>query len=190
MFTKWVRLTNAIRYGWDGETIPGIPNSSPVNVGVIKAKSVEGNEYYVNAWSYGKSYGFKTDALRDNAGDGIYVGSGSDAESEDSYTLSEPITSGISGNVTRSYVYNPAGELVIRYTVLITNSSSSDITITEIGKVGRVPTIGTLGGTLNTSAQKAFLLDRTLLESPLVIAAGDTGAINYDLIVFDPSIES
>lgn len=191
MFTKWVRLTAGIRYGWEGETIPGIANSSPVNVGIIKAKTVAGTDYYVNAWSYGKGYGFKKDALTDSAPDGIYIGSGTDAESEDSISLSNQITRGVTGSVTRSYIYDTEGKVFVRYTLIINNISESDITITEIGKVGRVPTASTLGGELISAAsgQKPFLLDRTLLETPLVIPAGESSGINYDLIVYVPESE-
>lgn len=151
----------------------------------IKAKNYEGTLYAVAPTSRQNSRDYNTSALTNNFY-GIKLGSGNSAESEESYTLDSPINSGLSVSRTPqadsvSYEYdseNNANVVYLLYTV--TNTSSESITINEIGLFSTFYTASDIREPLGgSSSTKSFLIDRTVLDTPLTLAPNDSAVIKY-----------
>lgn len=109
---------------------------------------------------------------------GISVGSGSAAASENDYQLGNTITSGLTGVVTTSKAIDGDGNTSITFTISLTNTSASDITISEIGYKQEIAASDSLNGT--TATDRVFMLDRSLID-PLTISAGGQAVIEYKL---------
>jgi hypothetical protein len=108
---------------------------------------------------------------------GICVGSGDTPATEDDYILDSIITSEISGSVSHSFGADENDNPYIIYNVIINNTSSNEITINEIGMIQNVHcsySKGTASGTYYK-----FLIDRTVLDEPVIIPAGSSKAIVY-----------
>lgn len=111
---------------------------------------------------------------------GIYFGIDNSPASETDYKLGNAISSGISSNTPNATTGvdasgNPYYELVY----LLTNTTALDITIKEVGYVQNLYCSATQGSTSFTSRQ--FLLDRTVLSTPVVVPANGTVALKYTL---------
>lgn len=65
------------------------------------------------------------------------------------------------------------------YTATFSNPMHSDITITEIGLYGKIMYCN--NGTTGETYYDDFLLDRTVLSTPITIPAGESKAITYEL---------
>jgi len=111
---------------------------------------------------------------------GISIGTGRTAAKETDFNLERTITSGISVTVTSKTagVDSPVKPF-IKYVLTVTNNSGAAITVSEIGykqtlKGSTFPR-GTSGDDI------VCLLDRTVLDSPVTIEAGDAGIIEYTL---------
>lgn len=100
----------------------------------------------------------------------IIVGSDNSAETGESYSLKKRITSGLNVAVTRSVVDNDDGSHSSIVVANITNTSSSPITIGEIGIYVHVQPLSS-----------NFVLDRTPLGTPLTIQPGEVGRIVYTI---------
>lgn len=109
---------------------------------------------------------------------GISVGSGTAAASENDYQLVSPITSGLTGTVTTSKAVDVNGNTSITFTISLTNTSASDITISEIGYKQEISASDSLNGT--TATDRVFMLDRSLID-PLTLSAGGQAVIEYKL---------
>ena len=107
---------------------------------------------------------------------GVCFGTGTTPPTKNDYTLEAPIDS---GTLSSSVNTNPTqgfenDKVKIYITHEVKNSGSRAVTITEAGVFG-CPT---------SSSKSSFLLDRTLLETPVTVPAGETRSITYT-IVFD-----
>lgn len=110
---------------------------------------------------------------------GIIVGTdGTEAALHD-INLGNQITSGISMSLTSSTRgCDVPGTPYVEYKISVTNISSYPVIIREVG-FRQLMAIRN-GSSIHTY-QYAVLLDRTVLEEPLTIQAGDTGTIDYKL---------
>lgn len=145
----------------------------------------------VNGGGYFLSHGFgyfpyaitTTVTLNANAA-GISIGSGDPGEhrnDDDTFiNLMNTITEGVSLTLTatESGCESPEAPYV-KYTITITNTGSEAVTIREIGYKQTLGVVKYVGSTSETSA--VFLLDRTVLDSPVTIQPGDAGVIHYRL---------
>lgn len=109
---------------------------------------------------------------------GIVLGSGTTAPTENDYCLESPFTSGLSVNVTRD-VGNDANSMWLDYIITITNTSSTEKTISEVGYQQDIRGYYQQGSTNVTTY--VCLLDRTILQDPLVLQASGYGIIKYRL---------
>lgn len=108
---------------------------------------------------------------------GIRLGTGTTAPTENDYSLESVITSGLSASVNSSSIRNSSGNIETIFAVTVTNTSTSDITIGEIGYYGLQPMHTSEGSA--ASSNYAIMYDRTLLNAPVTIGAGDSATINY-----------
>lgn len=91
----------------------------------------------------------------------IWLGSGTGAVTIDDYCLEKPILEGFNASLVRnSKCMDESGNCFSEYIVNIT--ATKDITVSEIGFV-----------------YYNFLIDRTILETPLSLKTGQSGSIKY-----------
>lgn len=159
-------------------------------------KSVPGTTFYGTAQYSGKSGDIggqmhlaRCQAMPTESGQydssfkpGIYFGSGSTPATKEDYKLESPITAGLA-------ISNPAGFTWVRpssgvysatasYAVL--NTTAEDITIQEIGNFTPVAE--------SSSKYHFTLMDRTVLDEPIVIAPGESKLVTYK-VTFNQTAE-
>ena len=149
--------------------------------GYLPVKGVNGTTYYVAAYlndgfPRAVTAGFTNTA----ANAGISVGRGTTAATEDDYQLESPITSGLSGTLNRTIALDENGNQFVRYDLILTNSTNSDITVGEIGYKQQIRATTAQGATTSNNLY-VCLIDRTVLTTPVTIAAGDYAVIRYTL---------
>ena len=111
---------------------------------------------------------------------GVWLGSGNTPPTEDDYILDNRITSGLSaGSPSMATGLDGDGNPYLSLTYLLTNGTASDITVREVGYVQSISCASGLGSTEN--ADLKYLLDRTVLETPLVVPANGTAVLRYIL---------
>lgn len=148
--------------------------------GGVPGRAVNGEFRYFNgALSFLSS---PTKAVTNDANAaGISVGTGNTAATEDDWQLENTLTTGINITLTETAYGNDApGIPYVQYSVTVTNTGSEPITVKEIGYKQTVGSVR-YPGAANDSSAKVFLLDRTVLDTPVTIAAGDAGIITYKL---------
>lgn len=109
---------------------------------------------------------------------GISVGSGTTAASDTDYQLVTPITSGLTGSVTKEQTVDASGNASITFGITLTNTSGSNITISEIGYKQEISAADTQEGT--TATDRVFLLDRSVFDT-ITLAPNDQAAIDYTI---------
>lgn len=148
---------------------PMFPNS-PV-------KNANGVDRWVS-WINGALYNtFNPQTALTNSG--VHFGSSDIAPSEDDYHLKEPITSGFNSSlVTSERGVDGTGKpySVLSYTV--TNRTSSNMTIKEIGII-TWNIVCCNSSTATSASNDNILVDRTVLNSPVVIEPNQTATIRY-----------
>ena len=108
---------------------------------------------------------------------GIYIGSGNTPATENDYTLQSFISSGITS--TGTYSHNLDGNNPYKgFTITLNNTTSSDITVREVGYAIACYTSNTLN---NAGSQNYLLIDRTVLDNPLTVPANGTAVLYYEL---------
>ena len=148
--------------------------------GLLPATRTNGDDVYVAGYVYSTFGQSTTTNFVTTSGAGIWVGSGNTPATKGDYALENRITSGLSkvGNTTVN-VDEDNGNPYIRMDFILENTSGADITIKEVGYVQTLRYSASKSGAASTSS--TFLIDRTVLESPVTIPAGGTGTIRYIL---------
>lgn len=116
-----------------------------------------------------------------STGTGIMFGTGTTPATLTDYKLESQITSGISAAYSGNASVDSDGNLHKSAFYTITNTSSDDITISEIGYAERLSGSSTIGDSGISSTSISCLFDRTLLTNPITIPAGEAGVIKYDI---------
>ena len=103
----------------------------------------------------------------------LMLGTGTTAPTADDYHLESPVTT----NLSCDSVSVSRTSLIKTYTATFANSGSSDITVTEVGFIAYI-----YYQYSNTSENTGdFLMDRTVLDTPVTIPAGESRTITYTL---------
>lgn len=104
----------------------------------------------------------------------IILGNGTtQGESPEDFRLESQITT----NLSCDSVSVSRNTTVKTYTATFSNSGTSDITVTEIGYVSRIPYTYSNWNYIYDD----FLMDRTALETPITIPAGESRTVTYEL---------
>ena len=103
---------------------------------------------------------------------GVILGDGDTPPTPDDYKLAGNIVTGFDYSKSLTQVVN---ETAVTATAVytITNTNSTEINIKEIGLIGNASS--------NASSSKIFLLDRTVLDTPVTIPAGGVGQVEYTI---------
>ena len=111
---------------------------------------------------------------------GISIGTGGTAATENDRNLEATVTSGVTATLTTKEAgCDSPGNPFVLYRLTITNTSGNTLTIREVGYKQNIKSASTPGRTAAIDA--VCLLDRTVLDSPLVIPNGDAGVLVYKL---------
>lgn len=134
----------------------------------------------------GKTPWLQTNVYFNTSGsDGFRVGMGATPPTDQDYALDSVITAGLTGRVvsdTPPATRDANGNVVSSWILTLQNTSSSDITVSEVGYYGNQSCSNTDGG---VSSNQLVMYFRDVLNNPVTIAAGDTVAINVHMKVFD-----
>lgn len=175
MLTKFgkiaIQFTNASQYPLFQ------PNPYPEK-GVITFKNVLGADKFFSVFLRGNS-DYPVTSYNDA---GVIFGSGDTPATENDYNLESKITSGVTITKGSNRVYRWDFEnkkLYIGMDYTIANNGSSALEIKEIGKQVSVYTSSELNGDATTNENRV-LLDRTVLETPVTIPAGESGVVRYE----------
>lgn len=129
---------------------------------------------------------YLTRVAKDNTSGGVVIGSGSTPAQENDYWLSNQITSGFDGYVSDVHQTDNDGNHGIVLSVIIMNTGSSNLTIGEIGySLHVLSSVHEGGDSSYTSMLRNVLIDRTVLDSPITIGAGQAAIIDYALKTMD-----
>ena len=132
-----------------------------------------GDNYYQQMWCCARN-ALSTINRTSTIGNGyLMLGTGTTAPTADDYLLESPITT----NLSCDSVSVSRTSLIKTYTATFTNSGSSDITVTEVGFI--VYILYTYSSTTENS--DSFLMDRTVLDTPITIPAGESRTVTYEL---------
>lgn len=188
MLTEWgqklVSLSNR-QIDYYGDNIPPQLQYAKRSAANILVKDVNGDSFYIppraasSDTDYYLRYSWST-----TPSDGIYIGSDNTLPTKNDYTLGSIITGLLSSNIkpTIDYVYNENTDL---YSVFldysISNATNNSVTIREIGFIRQFYTSTTKGANASGST-KAILIDRTVLDAPLEIPAGEARVLRYEFI--------
>lgn len=149
--------------------------------GLIKAKRSDGEEFYICAWPAYSQLQILTSVRATGGDSGYVVGSGNKAESDQDYALDNMLTN-ISGTCSFATVTSVDGSYYgYRARLTITNISQEEITIREVGKFCGFARVSNKGDIVSnvSNARSSFLIDRTLLSTPVTIPAGESRVVDY-----------
>ena len=99
-------------------------------------------------------------------GSGVAFGDGTTPPAFTDYKLSGNVITGISGSVSQTSEEDDDG-VTLTNVITVTNNNSNDITISEV--------------CANCQYQAYFMVERTLLDTPLTIPAGGIGQVTYTI---------
>lgn len=109
---------------------------------------------------------------------GIYIGSGDTPATENDYTLQNFISSGINSTGTITHNVDANNNPYKAFTITLTNTTNSNITIKEVGYAISCYASNTFNG---STSMIYMLIDRTVLETPLTVPANGTAILYYEL---------
>lgn len=110
---------------------------------------------------------------------GIALGSGTTAATANDYRIESPFTSGISATVSQLPSITQDGDPKLTYTIVVSNTSSSSINISEIA-YNQTVNASTVSESTSVNSH-VVCFDRTVLDTPITLGAGETCVINYSL---------
>lgn len=183
MLTKLGKILsdNIVGYGGNKKFgfLPIIDNNSITCN--IETKDYGGNTRYISPSLYDVGYSYIKNAvsISGSASDGIVVGSGDTPASEDDYTLENKIN-GLDGTISSQASYFDATDKCYYsiYTLTLSNNTGESVTINEYGRIVSAEAASTKGGTRSNN-RYAFLVERVVLDAPLVIPAGESSVLEY-----------
>lgn len=146
---------------------------------ILPAKNLNGADMYLSSRGYIGAFPVSCNyTVQTSKSSGILIGSGTTPATENDYFLQSQITSGFTHTVTLTQSIENDSP-VLQYNIIITNTSASNLVISEIGYAQSLFAHATQGGSpANTDY---FLFDRTVLDTPITIPAGESAGIKYKL---------
>lgn len=157
-------------------------SSSSYTYGFGQIFDVSNAPFFINGHysTYNMPSGTDGTLTTDKYAAGISIGTGDSPESKYSNNLDSTITSGVTLTLTSTKAKKNGQYRVLEFTITITNTGSEQLVIKEVGYkqiVGAGRYIG--DAALSSTAAVVFLVDRTVLTTPLTIQAGDAGILKY-----------
>lgn len=161
-------------------------NSSNAN---IPAKTISGNTLYIPPmYSTTPTWEPIVSSLVESGNSssiGVAFGSGNTAATENNYTLENQVTGINATTPTIDTFFDSVNmKYVARLNYVISNDTVASVTIAEIGLFIRFNTATTQGNSASTAGTNrySFLIDRTVLDTPVTIPNGDAATIRYEFV--------
>lgn len=158
-----------------------LPSASTtgVRIGTLPVRSVNGITYYLCNHVYHFPFGVSFSISRSATSTGISVGTGGTPPTEFDYNLENTLLEGIDLTLTQAVSGMDGDSSYVDLHLTVVNTSDAPITIREIGyKQAALTTERPLAtATIDT----VILIDRTVLDTPLVLQPNDAGVIEYKL---------
>lgn len=147
-------------------------------IGIVPFTDVNGSQRFAGNKTISSHYpsAYIGNTIINGKTNGIVIGSGVTPATVDDYFLESQITTGFSSSIVATKTYEN-GTVKTNYDVTITNTSSTSISVGEIGVVITVTAANSANASTTSSAY--CLLDRTVLTTPVVIAPEDFETIRY-----------
>jgi hypothetical protein len=169
MITKWFKQAMKAN---------NVVNSGTAYAFNLPFKNIANQTRYMAAGSYfqiGNPTGLQLSAN----GWGISVGTSDTAATDEDVNLASTITSGLTGVITNTHGMDGDDPYVL-FNIVLTNSTTSDIIIKEVGFKQNVYAGASVGATTGVG-NNLILVDRTVLSSPLTVPARGNAALQYKL---------
>lgn len=184
MLTKWGK--EIVGCARASGAIPYVTLSSN-NPAFVKATAIGGtSKYMLPAPSANATYNLITSAMVESGSGstvGVAFGSDGTTPTENDYTLGGLIT-GLSATTPsiETYFDQTNYKYVARLDYTVSNNTGADVIIREVGLFVRFYTADTRGANASSTAagRYSFMIDRTVLDSPVTIPSGTAGTIRYD----------
>lgn len=152
-----------------------------------EVKDINGDTKYIDPMYYGSTVSLISTVLSTNIMNPTYgfaVGSDDSPESENDYTLGNQIIGLTGTSIAYTTVYDTENHKYIsRTTITISNNTGTEVTIKEIGKFTGHFSTDTQGSTGVIATKTCVMIDRTVLDNPVVIPDGEAGVIVYDVVL-------
>lgn len=190
MLTKWAK--KLFPCNTTGYVLPAVDSSgNTAKTAIVAATDASGNTRYISYVSANYGHEFRNVTPTDSTYEGVYVGTGTTAPTEDDYTLASPVNNtSLVGTVVKTTHYDSTSQkMMSRLTITLTNNTGDSLTITEIAKFIKTDTANAIGA-VASSNQKNIMVDRTLLDTPLTIASGASAVLRYEFVYFDGLVTS
>lgn len=153
-------------------------NGSVATKGYMPVKNVSGTTGYLGFYYAAFPYSLYKNVSFSSA-PGIIVGRGDTPATEDDYALESIITSGLTASNSTQTNGIDDGNPYLEYLFTLTNTTGSDIVVKEIGYLQFFQTATASGA--NASNYGSYLIERTVLSTPVTVPANDSAAIKYRL---------
>lgn len=151
---------------------------SSSNKGVLPITAYNGTQYWLSPSSFPFLQSPTFSYTNSASSVGICVGSGNTPAAMTDYQLETPNTSGLSASIVQTFGLDNNSNPTLTFDITFTNTSTAAKTIREIGYRQNLNGATELNG---SGSNRVCLLDRTVLDSPVTIEAGEIGVIRYVL---------
>ena len=151
-------------------------------IGVVPVTDVYGVRKYATNYLFATStfpYACRYTYTLDKYASGVCFGIGGSTEDEEDYNLEDQITNGISVLLVSRNSGIEDGCPTLTFTFSIVNTSLETIVVREVGYKCKLLCADTPGR--NQNEARVIMLDRTLLETPLVILPSDSATLIYTI---------
>lgn len=186
MLTAWAKKCMAVQK--TAGTVPYV-NVSSTSAAYIEAVSLAGNLKYIPPIpSTNPSYSLISKAMVESgnaSSTGVAFGTDDTVATENDYTLGSHITRITAATAPIETVYDgDNNSYVARLDFSVSNNTGAAVTIREVGLFVQFNTAESRGGATSSTAAKkfSFMIDRTVLPSPVTIHDGEAATVRYDFI--------
>lgn len=184
MLTKWGKkfIPKLDSYTGGRFPFPLAPSGgAPYGIkAMIEATDINGNTVYLSPFVAESNFSYSTGY----SPTGVRFGNGTTPATDEDYNIESLLSltnNQVTSTGTQRCICDTENNVLINIPEFtITNSSSEDITISEVCKFASVASASAIGQD-TTSTYKYVLIDRTVLDTPLVIEAGTSGVLRYEI---------
>lgn len=153
-------------------------------LGCIECKGINGTDYITGPGNFAGTLTFITNpsATGSSPSNGIAVGSGSTPATENDYTVESILTSLTCGSLSVDRSYDSVnGKMYYFVNLALSNPTAEDITVNEVCRLARCFKVTNFGDAVPTSGSNGIcvMMDRTVLDTPLVVPAGESAILRY-----------
>ena len=142
-------------------------------------KSAAGNTFYCKPFGSSQGWIFRSAAITETGSAGVYLGSGTTPATENDYTLESVLTGLTATSSENTYYDSETYKYRQSLELTVSNNTGAEVTVGEIGRFVEINTSATRGAT-SSGNTKLFMVDRTVLETPVVIPSGESSIVRYE----------